>query len=433
MRKLAKVLMLLGLAAIVMFGYAAQTQAQPNLVGGGACKVKIPPPANTSPSPRANVLTVSPNGNTIHVFAYAPGKSAPATINQRVSSVTLNSFGRFAISSDGRLGAWFATSTPTTPTTLDYEAIGEGKCASVTIPQGFSTFDVKFLDDQAGLPHYMTYVLENGEKQTWILGFIDVYAGTYVEFLGNYQAAAGKTPPIGFVGVADVLGWNPQTGTLILSSYTPFADGQAQRGIYALTVSDLRLDSKRVPFPTARVVLPRETGLGVALSLDGSKLAYLLADPNAQPTGYKPFDGPGGGGPAATGLTVIDITSGKQIAGYKATQAQGFGTYTWTLDSKQILFTTGSYLGSYSLLSPAINTLDLATGAVTVGSLLVADRQTGIVELHACADSLFFTTYQPNGANGQSALFSASLSNLAIHSSVLASADFINMVNCISG
>jgi len=409
------------------------------LRGGGNCDTApLPPSCPTSIEglDRPNLAIASFDGGPeVTVTAYQPGNKTPVSVNALTNKLSGINFAD--LSTNGGLVAWYGN--PDSPCTMHLNAIGEEiGCISISIPQNYTPMQAVFLNDETGMPRYLTYVLvDNSQQKNWILELLNLYTHNYVEWIAPYQLANNKVPPVGFSGVANVLGWRPKAKTIILAVHKAFSE-QAYDAIYSLNIAGLTLTNNRQPFPSAKMLVAADIGTAAALSPDGTKLVYLRADPNNQPTGYQPYHRPDGGTLTPTGLTVIDSATGKIITSYDATQTQGFGTYTWTLDSQRLLFTTGLFQQKYGYaVMPTINTLDLESGTVTPGGLLSSDPTAHIRELRACATALFYFVDYPRigageGGDGvpETTIYSAPLADLAT-SNKLDVVGAMTAVNCV--
>jgi hypothetical protein len=386
---------------------------------------------------RSNLAIASFDGGpNATVMAYQPGNKTPVSINALTNK--LSGVGFAALSTNGRLVAWYGN--PDSHCTVHLNTIGEEiGCIHISVPQNYTPMQAVFLNDETGMPRYLTYVLvDNSQQNNWILGLLNVYAHNYVDWIAPYQLANNKVPPVGFNGVANVLGWLPKAKTIILAVHKAFSN-QAYDAIYSLNIAGLTLTNNRQPFPSAKMLVAADTGTAATLSPDGTKLVYLHADPNNQPIGYQPYHRPDGGILIPTGLTVIDSAIGKTITTYDANQAQNFGTYTWTLDSQRLLFTTGPFQPKHDyLVTPTISMLDLKSGTVTAYGLLSSDPTAHIRELRACATALFYFVDYPRvgageGGDGapENTIYSAPLTDLATSSSLIVISSQIETANCI--
>ncbi len=410
------------------------------LRGGGDCDTAPLPlscPKSIEDLERSNLAIASFDSQQEDIVtAYQPGNKTSISINPFTNSLAGIRFA--ALSTNGRLEAWYGN--PDFPCTVRLNAIGEEiGCIHISVPQNYTPMQAVFLNDETGMPRYLTYVLvDNSQQNNWILELLNIYTHNYVEWIAPYQLPNNQVPPVGFSGVANVLGWRPKAKTIMLAVHKAFYN-QAYDAIYSLNISGWILTNNHQPFPVAKILVAADTGIAATLSPDGTKIAYLRADANNQPTGYQPHHRPDGGILTPTGLTVIDSAIGKTIATYDASKAQGFGTYTWTLDSQYLLFTTGAFKNPYGYpATPTINTLDLKTGTVTPDGLLSTDPTAHIRELRACATALFYfvdypRTFPQGDAQPVVTIYSAPLTDLATSSKldVLSTVAFMTVANCI--
>ncbi len=383
------------------------------------------------PSSRPNLVVVTHPGtqqNKTNIVAYAPGSTKPAVINGRVNAITINAYARTEFSNDGSVYA-YSTTTNTGRATLFYESPGGGGVSGkVALPANVDLANFLFSADAK----YLAYTTTNGQTMDWGVAIVELSSGKQRQFTGKFTYGANTRP--GTAEVAVLIGWSGDNRQLILESYAPYSDGGFYGNVYAIDIGEPNFSqSAPQPFPRTRLLIPERSYLGVQLSPDATKLAYLSIDQSNPPRDYVSPQGPGGNEALGNTLSIVDVGSGAKRTIAAAPSGQAIGAFTWAQDSLRMLYTVGSFQQTYYIVLPNIYTVDVNTQQIIPGPTLSEDKSVTI-DLRACSDALFFRTYaQASDGTSIVKLYSAPLTNLSARSEVLASGQDAQMSGCISG
>lgn len=393
------------MALLLSIGAATNTVAQPTL--------------------KTNVVAVVhyTNPEQYRVFSIAPGQP------QGTSLFILEGFMRTTFSPDGRLAAKYLPFRLDAPAPLLISLKGDpSPIASITAivaaqpAKGERLMYVAFSSDGGT----MFYTLASSETSQWRLGMLDLASDKQVDLTGKLDSAGQAAT--GFAGIAGALDLSADGKRLHFFSFPPFVAGGIG-GIYSIDLSSLdRSTSIKTAFPKASELFKPDKEPIFSLikrSPDGKQVAYLGKDASNPPLNYR-REAPD---LTANTLSVLDLTSGTNRVIARAPKGQGFQAFTWTSDNKSILVVGGAYEQTYSVISPRLLMVDVATAKISAEPLLPTEAGISVYDVQACEDTLFFTTvanvpYEP-GDTIKPKLYSLPLSNFKMRSRVLVTSDSV--------
>ncbi|MCC7207691.1 MAG: hypothetical protein IT323_10305 [Anaerolineae bacterium] len=290
--------------------------------------------------------------------------------------------------------------------TLEYRPVN-GRPTAIPVDAGFSVLNAHFSPDA----RMLFYTLASLEPRQWILGLFDPETGRKIEFVGS----SGDDSVLGPGLVANAISLVGER--MILSAYLPFAGGNFG-GIYAINLTGLAAAAPgRYPLPTSvEQLLPAGPFILASLSPDGQWLAFLAFNEANPPQNYSSF------GPAATfnALGALNLTTGEVRTLAQAGPGQGLEALTWTPDGANVLFTGGSYGGSYYIVTPNLYGVDIATATVVERGQLTSNPAEVITDILACGETLYSVANVDLAEGGRTAdLYAAPLDNPTARTSLV--------------
>ncbi len=368
----------------------------------------------------ARIYEVSPSTRSyVAAFPPADSQTAPAVKVSKLADVQpdLNA----NASPDGKWIAVYGYNGTTRTEQFTYGLVGQTQYVSLDV-KGYNVLWTRFSSDS----RLLMYTLGVQEGR-WKLGLLDLASGKKFDFAGEFSYRTGEKAGLGFDGVANALHLSADRKRLIVNAYVPYTGGNFG-GIYAFNLPELNFNLPApAPFPKATQILKGgQVVSDLALSPDGTQLAYLYDDSANPPQNYRAI------GPASTTntLALFDFSTGQSRVLAKAGPGQGLEAIAWLPDGKTILFTGGNYRESYYVVQPNAYTVDVAQARVTEGAKLEEDPQTMIESILVCGDTLFISTGKDNSdGNRISTLYSAPLADLKARRA-LGAGSYIVLLTC---
>ncbi len=281
---------------------------------------------------------------------------------------------------------------------LEFSALN-GTPIALPIETGFNLLDAGISRDSK----YLFYTITNLERRAWAVGIVEFESGKATQF----NALFDDSSPVGGGQVGSALDY--ANGAVLLTAFVPYTDGNFG-GVYRFEAQADQIGLGQQTMPPAARLFPAGVNASLALSPDGSQIAFLYGDPANPPAQYQPL----GPGFTLNTLAVLTLATGELRVIAQAGVGQALESMSWTSDGTQIIFTGGGYQNSYYIVTPTLFTVDVATGQVNVLTAMTADPAEVIGGLRVCGDTLFFDATKAidpaTGSGGNEAtLFAAPL------------------------
>jgi hypothetical protein len=238
----------------------------------------------------------------------------------------------------------------------------------------------------------------------------------------DQNGKANPLPASGFYGGPLAVLWLDDS-RIVVAPFIPFTDG-GMDGLFVVDASKAQANAIPPVTPLTKQTIP---GNSIHIfAPDNSKIAYTFADPKrpikAQDAMFGPFNS----------IAIVDVASGTVVnAAVPGDNVIGNG-FTFSADTKKIYFTAGKYVdpASNAQSETRLYTADVATGQVTEGPVLLADKQTVVYQMLACGSTLYLSASKldPNAATAQ--LIAAPVDNPTAQTVIYSGTGYTQLVSC---
>jgi hypothetical protein len=302
----------------------------------------------------------------------------------------------------------------------------------ITVPQNFDFVGGSFSPSNK----YLAYSLANlptGNDEAIQYSFVifDIAAGKAIStvtanvvYPQGQGGAANPLPASGFYGGPLALFWLDDN-RIVITSFLPYSDG-GMDGLFVIEAS--KAQPNAIPPATPLVKQPVPANALKTFSGDNAKVAYTIVDPQ------RPIKAPDAMFGPFNGITIVDIASSAAVnAAVPGDNVVGNG-FTFSGDGTKVYFNAGKYvdpMASGGVQSETrLYTADVATGQVTEGPVLLADKQTTLYQMVACGATLYLSVSKndPNAPTAQ--LIAAPVDNPTAQTVVYSGTGYIQLVDC---
>ncbi len=244
-----------------------------------------------------------------------------------------------------------------------------------------------------------------------------------VVFPFDQNGKANPLPPSGFYGGPLALFWLDDN-RIVIAPFMPFTDG-ALDGLFVLDVTKAQANAIPPVTPLTKQAIPGNS-LHV-FSPDSTKAAYTFVDPKRPIKAPEAMFGP------FNGVAIMDIASGNAVnALIPGDNVIGSG-FSFSADGKKVYFNAGKYvdpMAGNTQSETRLYTADAATGQVTEGPVLFADKQTIVYQMLACGSTLYISGSKTDPNASGALLIAAPLDNPSSQTAVYSGTGYLQLVSC---